>query len=102
MTADEPVLTRAAGVDWERLKNIVFSTIGIILLTAGLALVAQRLSKVLLIVVMAALIAYIAEPAVSRLGRVLPRLAAAITVYVAFLAVIAGAGMWLTQQLVPQ
>ena len=92
----------ATGLDWERIKNIIFSIIGAVLLIAGLALVAQRLSKVLLIVVMAALIAYIAEPAVSRLGRVLPRLAAAIAVYVAFLTVLAGAGMWLMQQLVPQ
>lgn len=98
----EPIVSPAAGLDWERLKNIVFSIIGLVILTAGLALVAQRLSKILLIVVMAALIAYIAEPAVSRLGRVVPRLAAAIAVYVAFLAVLAAAGMWLTQQLVPQ
>jgi predicted PurR-regulated permease PerM len=92
----------ATRVDWERVKNIIFSIIGAVLLMAGLALVAQRLSKVLLIVVMAALIAFIAEPAVSRLGRVLPRLAAAIVVYVTFLAVLAGAGMWLMEQLVPQ
>ncbi|HEU0167300.1 MAG TPA: AI-2E family transporter [Chloroflexota bacterium] len=94
--------TAASTVDWERIKNIIFSTIGAVVLLAGLALVAQRLSKVLLIIVMAALIAYIAEPAVSRLGRVLPRLAAAIAVYVAFLALVAGAGMWLVQQLAPQ
>jgi len=92
----------ASGLDWERVKNIVFSIIGLVLLMAGLALVAARLSKVLLIVVMAALIAYIAEPAVSRLGRVLPRLAAAIVVYIAFLAVVVGADMWLIQQLLPQ
>ena len=88
--------------DWERTKNIIFSVIGAVLLLVGLALVAQRLSKILLIVAMAALIAYIAEPAVSRLGRVLPRLPAALLVYVAFLTIIAGAGFWLTRQLVPQ
>jgi len=88
--------------DWERTKNIIFSVIGAVLLLAGLGLLAQRLSKILLIVLMAALIAYIAEPTVSRLGRVMPRLFAALLVYVAFLAIVAGAGFWLTRLLVPQ
>ncbi len=72
------------------------------LLLAGLALLAQRLSKILLIVAMATLIAYIAEPAISRLGQVMPRLLAAILVYVAFLALLFGGSAWLTSQLVPQ
>lgn len=88
--------------DWERTKNIMFSLIGVALLLAGLALVVQRLSKILLIILMAALIAYIAEPAVSRLGRLMPRLLAAMLVYVAFLGIVAGAGFWLTRQLIPQ
>lgn len=88
--------------DWERTKNIVFSIIGMLLLLAGLALVAQRLSKILLIVLMAALIAYIAEPAVSRLARVMPRLLATLLVYLAFLAIVVGVGAWLTRQLIPQ
>jgi len=101
VAAPEPASQRSQH-DWERTKNIIFSVIGAVLLLAGLALVAQRLSKILLIVLMAALIAYIAEPAVSRLGRVMPRLPAALLVYAAFLAIIAAAGFWLTRQLVPQ
>lgn len=99
--AEQPAPKRSPH-DWERTKNIVFSIIGMLLLLAGLALVAQRLSKILLIVLMAALIAYIAEPAVSRLGRVMPRLPAALLVYLAFLAIVVGAGAWLTRQLIPQ
>ena len=101
IAAPEPAPKRPQH-DWERTKNILISVICAVLLLTGLALVAQRLSKILLIVVMAALIAYIAEPAVSRLGRVLPRLPAALLVYLAFLAILAGAGTWLTGQLVPQ
>jgi len=89
-------------MDWERTKNIIFSLIGVLLLLAGLALVAQRLSKILLIIVVAALIAYVAEPIVSRLGRFMPRLAAALLTYLLFLAAVGGAGAWLTRQLIPQ
>src|SRR5579883_1744083 len=99
--APEPLPKRPPH-DWERTKNIIFSVIGAALLLVGLALVAQRLSKILLIILMAALIAYIAEPAVSRLGRLMPRLLGALLVYVAFLGILAGAGFWLARQLIPQ
>ncbi|MGI9145673.1 MAG: AI-2E family transporter [Chloroflexota bacterium] len=101
VVSPEPVPKRPPR-DWERTKNIIFSLIGAALLLVGLALVAQRLSKILLIALMAALIAYIAEPAVSRLGRVMPRLLAALLVYLAFLGILAGASFWLTRQLIPQ
>jgi len=52
--------------DWVRTKNILLSVICAVLPLAGLALVAQRLSKILLIVIMAALIAGAAFPAFAQ------------------------------------
>ena len=58
--------------------------------------------KYFLIIVVAALLAYIGEPVVSRLALLIPRLAAALLVYLGFLAAVGSAGAWLTGQLVPQ
>ncbi|MBV8085276.1 MAG: AI-2E family transporter [Chloroflexi bacterium] len=89
-------------VDWERLKNMVVTVIGIVLLLAGAWLAAERLSKILLMVLMAALIAYAAHPLVAFLTPRLTRAGATVGVYVVFLVLVVAAGSWLVGQLVPQ
>jgi predicted PurR-regulated permease PerM len=102
-----PGLPRSAAaaadeIDWQRIQHILVSAICALLLLIALWLAAERVSKILLIVAMAGVLAYVAHPAVKLLEPRLSRPGATILVYLLFVVLAAALGSLLIQGLVAQ
>ncbi|MBV9120814.1 MAG: AI-2E family transporter [Chloroflexi bacterium] len=88
---------------WAHRKNIVLTLIGVVVLCVGAAFALQRVVNIVLIVLMAAVVAYVAEPAVTWLGkRRVPQPVAIGTVYLAVIALLIVGGRLLLAQVVPE
>lgn len=98
----EPGDGRLARTDWARVRDVLLSIAIALLLAAALLWALSHVTRIIVIVIAAALVAYIASPAVTFVARWMPRLLAAILVYVVFLAVIGILGTLLVRQFVPQ
>src|SRR5262249_2399694 len=81
-----------SGQRWARRRDVVIATLGWILIV-GLALwAASRLIRVILIVVLAALLAYALMPVVTFLSRFVPRWVAILLVYVSVVSILGALG----------
>ncbi|HLQ32359.1 MAG TPA: AI-2E family transporter [Chloroflexota bacterium] len=104
MSPGPPSAAAAAAdeIDWQRIQHILVSAICALLLLIALWLAAERVSKILLIVAMAGVLAYVAHPAVKLLEPRLSRPGATILVYLLFVVLAAALGSLLIQRLVAQ
>src|SRR5581483_6784927 len=98
----EPSERPLARTDWGQVRDVLLSIALAVLLAAALCWAAAHIARVIIIIIAAALAAYIAAPAVGYVARFLPRVAAALIVYLLFLAIIGAAGAWIVRLFVPQ
>jgi predicted PurR-regulated permease PerM len=96
-------LLRVKSIDWQRLAyQLLAVVLALLLVVAGLWLL-SRITRILIIVVLAVILAYALEPVLSRLeSRGLPRWLAAIGLYVVALLVLGLAGFLLIRPLTSQ
>jgi predicted PurR-regulated permease PerM len=96
-------LQRVKSIDWQRLAyQLLAVVLALLLVVAGLWLL-SRITRILIIVVLAVILAYALEPVLSRLeSRGLPRWLAALGVYVVVLLVVGLAGFLLIRPLTSQ
>ena len=93
---------RLARVDWGRTRDILLTVILGFLVIAALGFAAAHVSRIIIIVIASALVAYVASPLVARMEHVMPRWLGATLLYLGFLGVVVGAGAWIVHLLVPQ
>ncbi|HVA25563.1 MAG TPA: AI-2E family transporter [Chloroflexota bacterium] len=93
---------QASPRDWAKTRDILLCVVLAFLIVSALGFAASHVTRVILIVIAAALVAFIASPIVTRMERMMPRWLAALIVYLAFLGLLAGAGTWLGSRVVPQ
>src|SRR6202521_6006634 len=96
-------LQRVMSIDWQRLAyQLLAVVLALLLVVAGLWLL-SRITRILIIVVLAVILAYVLEPVLSRLeSRGLPRWLAALGVYLVVLIVVGLAGFLLIRPLTSQ
>lgn len=88
----DAIRQRPRGPDsvWERRRDVALSVVGWALITGGVVWLASHIVHTLLMLVIAALLAYALAPAVTLLKRFLPKWASVLIVYILVLAIVAG------------
>ena len=89
-------------IDWARLRDQCLVALAALVFLWAISQVLGRILHIVVVVLLAIVLAYALEPALSRAERVLPRAVAALLIYAVALALLAGAilllGPGLTQQ----
>src|SRR5271166_6172127 len=87
---------------WAHRRDIAIAIIGWLAILAGVVWAGAQIIQALLIVLLAALIAYALTPAVTFLTRFIPRPLSVFLVYLAFVAIIGGIGYLLVTSVISQ
>lgn len=87
---------------WGRRRDIVITTLGVLVIVAVLVWAMAHVAHALLVVVVAALLAYALSPAVTVLARHVPRALAILVVYLAVVSVVGAIGYLVTTAVVDQ
>ena len=104
----QPELQSCGAVDpsvkerWAHRRDIAIAIIGWLAILAGVVWAGAQIIQALLIVLLAALIAYALTPAVKVLTRFVPRSLSVFLVYLAFVAIIGGIGYLLATSVISQ
>lgn len=100
-TSDEPERVRV-NQRWGRQRDIVITTLGVLVIVAVLVWAMAHVAHALLVVLVAALLAYALFPAVTLLARYVPRSLAILVVYLAVVSVVGAIGYMVTTAAVDQ
>lgn len=87
---------------WERRRDIVITILGVLVIVAVLVWAMTHVVHALLVVLVAALLAYALSPAVTVLARHVPRALAILVVYLAVVSVVGAIGYLITTAAVDQ
>lgn len=88
----DPRASSAANARWARRRDAAIAVLGWLIIVALVVWAASHVIRALLILIVAALLAYALMPAVKFLARFLPRPLALLVVYLAFVSVIGALG----------
>lgn len=91
-----------AGATWARRRDTVITVIGWLVIVAAGAWLASHIARSLIILVLAALVAYAVYPIVGLLSRVLPRPVAILIVYLLLLGALAALGYLIVASAITQ
>lgn len=91
-----------ANQHWGRRRDVVITTLGVLVIVAVLVWAMAHVAHALLVVVIAAVLAYALFPAVTLLARYVPRAVAILVVYLAVVSVIGAIGYLIVTTAVDQ